>query len=88
MKKPTVYKLTITDLSGVGGPMNFIGARTRVVGEHYFIYSGAAMQFAERHYKRNGAKGSEPIRWKILRGGYSSGDLSWIMYDIEKIKIK
>lgn len=80
MKKPTIYKLVIEDLTHLGGPMGT--ERTYVIGREYFLSLEKAKKFAEKDYSKR--SNGETFKWK----GLSSGDLSFIMYTITKIKIR
>lgn len=74
-----IYSLTSTNMSGVGGPMGSEHTDTNYI--RYFSTKEYAKAYAEEEYGKK-------IRWWNDRsGGCTSGDLSYVMYDIAKVQI-
>jgi len=78
----SMYELTSTDLTNLGGPMG-----TESTSENFhklFASLESAKSAAERDY--NQSRG--PIKWKRNGRGWTSGDLGYVMYDIEKVRVE
>jgi hypothetical protein len=73
-----IYSLTSTNLTGLGGMMGT--ERTDVNYIKYFTTIEFAKKNAEKEYKKK-------IDWLKEGGKVRSGDLRWVMYDIETVKI-
>lgn len=74
-----IYSLTATDMSNAGGPMGNNDVDVKYV--RYFSTKKFAQEHAEKDY-------GDKIEWNNDRsGGCTSGDLSWVMYDIALVKI-
>lgn len=90
MSEIKVYKLTSENRLGLGGPMG--SERVSINWERYYTDVDAAKQYAQLDYRKSvnssyTAAESE-IRWKRQgKHGWSSGDLSFVMYSIHPIKI-
>lgn len=82
--KIRIWKLVGEDLTRLGGPMGT--DRTETVVEEYFECLTDAQSFANAHYNRR-KKEKSTIKWERQNGGFTSGDLNWIMYDITPLKI-
>jgi hypothetical protein len=78
MKSNTV-SLVAEDLTSLGGPMGT--EHTTVIFTRYFTDVGKAKAAAEKHY-------GAPINWKRREGAVTSGDLRWVMYTIDRIKVE
>lgn len=79
-----MFVLTAEDLTGLGGPMGT--ERTVTVLMEYFKSVDNAKQFALKHYQRN--RPGETFKWEKRGSKWTSGDLMFVMYDIEPIKTK
>jgi hypothetical protein len=79
-----MYKLTSENLSNLGGPMG--SEYTTTNWEKYFKTIPAAKAYAEKDYSKSEKRSK--IKWTRgdVRGSLTSGDLSWVMYDIEPVK--
>jgi len=73
------YELVSENLTHLGGPMGSEYTTTNF--RKYFNDSKKAKLFAEKDFGKK-------IKWLKTGKGWTSGDLSWVMYYINEIKIK
>jgi hypothetical protein len=71
-----IYKLRSENLSGLGQ----MGSSSSTNWEKYFSKVSLAKKFAEKDYRRE-------IKWKKSGNRHTSGDLRYVMYDIEPVKV-
>lgn len=76
-----MWTLTIEDLTHLGGPM---GTEYTTSTDRHFASSESAKAAAVKHY--NGSDG--PLKWRKHRKGWTSGDLGYVMYTIQPMKIE
>lgn len=82
--KPTVFELVGINMVGAGGPMG--SQDTPEIFRRLFHDRETAQRAAELHYqKESGEKKS--IKFAKRYGVWSSGDLSWIMYEIRPSRV-
>lgn len=74
-----MFCLESEDLTGLGGPMGTEQTSTNF--RLYFKTLEDAKAHAEKNYKAT-------IKWNKKDGEWSSGDLSYVMYHITKIKLQ
>jgi hypothetical protein len=75
----TVYFLTSTNMVGAGGHQ--LNASTPVNWMKCYQSAASAKRVAEHDYGKR-------IEWhKRDNGGFSSGDMLYVMYEIKKIKV-
>ena len=76
-----IYMLTSEDLSHLGGPMGSEYTTTNYVKP--FEDLEAAQEYAEKEYKRG------KITWTKdkKKAKWCSGDLAFVMYNIEEVKV-
>lgn len=73
-----IYKLTSENLTNLGGPMG--SEYTFSNWEKYFTSIESAKKYAEKDY-------GDKIKWKGGKRKPSSGDLRYVMYEIEKLNV-
>ena len=78
-----IYTLISENLTGLGGPMGT--ERTWENWRKNFIDPDVAKMVAQKDYESQSK--SAPIKWKKTKKGWTSGDLSFVMYSIEKLVI-
>jgi hypothetical protein len=83
-----VYRLVSEDVTNVGGPMGDNDSSENWT--EYFESIDGAKAFAEKDYaKTERGRKEGPIKWREDgTRGWTSGDLSFVMYDITEVKIK
>ncbi len=82
-----IYQLSALDMSQVGGPMHL--ARTTISWTKPFSTLEKAKDYAEENYKRTAGREAVKVQWKQNRraDSWCTQDLSWVMYEIEKVKV-
>lgn len=77
----TVYMLTATDLTHLGGPMG--SEYTKVIFNKPYKNLSKAKAAAEKDYE-------QPIEWQNQESNkfWTSGDLGHVTYDIRKITVE
>lgn len=75
-----IYQLKSENLSGLGGPMGT--EHTTINWVKPFDSLESAKAYAENDYS-----GNEIVSWKKSGKGWSSQDLSYVMYYIEEVKL-
>jgi hypothetical protein len=78
-----MYKLISENLLNLGGAMGL--QHTTTNWEKYFKNVLAAKEYAEKDYRKSC---KEKIKWSKGGGVITSGDLLFVMYDIEKVKVE
>jgi hypothetical protein len=81
MKETQMYCAVATNMVGAGAPMGM--QETPTMWRKFFKKFREAKLYCEKHYGRGKRK---RIDWHTDDDGVSSGDLSWVMYDIFKVK--
>ena len=75
-----IFQLTSEDLSNLGGPMGTESTTTN------FSKPFSTLEKAQKYASRDYTSGK--IEWrKNGRNKWTSGDLAYVMYSIEKIKV-
>jgi len=75
-----VFNLTATDMSHLGGPMGTEYTNTMFVKTFKSVEN--AQKYAQKDYKES------IIDWKKDgRNAWTSGDLGWVEYTINKVKV-
>lgn len=77
--------LTSENLTNLGGPMGT--EYTFPSWTKHFTDADKAKAFAEADYEKSRGK-LPPIKWKKTKGGFSSGDLGWVMYHINEVQVE
>ena len=78
-----MYVLIAEDLTHLGGPMGSEYTTKSIVGHYSTIKLAKAK--ALKIYQGN--RRQETISWEKRGTGFCSGDLAFVMYHIEKVKI-
>ena len=82
--RTNIFKLVSTDMTHLGGPMGSEYTTTNFV--KYFSSVDNAKKHAEKDF---GDQRTEPIEWKKKnKSGFTSGDLRYVMYDIESVVLE
>lgn len=76
-----MYRLTNTNLTGLGGPMGT--ERTSTRWTKFFRSRSGAKEYAEGDYQKNGH--DLDWKWQQVGDNLTSGDQGWVMYDIEYV---
>ena len=74
-----MVKLTSENLTNIGRPMGTEYTTTN--WDKYFKTVKKAKAYAEKDYR-------EKIKWEKDGSGITSGDLSYVMYDIKPVKME
>lgn len=79
-----MFILSIIDMRDVCGPMG--SNHSEVMEELYFNNIENAKDRALKHYNNKQKKPLKKLKWKKRGDNYTTGDLSWVMYDINVLK--
>lgn len=80
---PKIFKLISENMTSLGGPMGT--ERTYINWERHYTDLDAAKAHAEKEYFKDSEGGT--FKWMREGKNYTSGDLRWVMYTIEPVKI-